>query len=155
MDNTIQGNTGDNSLAGFGGDDRLSGGNGGDVLEGRSGADTLAMESGNQLFGGSSSDSFFFDGRDLGSGGSGGLEIVDFDGSAGERLVSASGLKVSSFSYIESAAFSAGGNSEAHFEGGGEFQVDRDSDGTSDITFQLNGVTAAGQISAADFLWPT
>ncbi|MEO1193734.1 MAG: calcium-binding protein [Pseudomonadota bacterium] len=168
LDNTIEGNSGNNTLRGLDGDDlieagegadRLIGGLGSDRLEGESGADTIALGDGDVAFGGSGADSFFFNGAGLGSSGSGGPVIRDFDGeraNAGngeDKLVFATGLEVGSFAYIGGAAFSGGGDSEARFDGDRQVQVDQDGDGSADIAFLVDGVTNAGQLTASDFVW--
>ena len=51
------------------------------------------------------------------------------------------------------AAFSGGGNSEARFDGARQVQVDQDGDGSADINFLVNGVTAANLLTATDFVW--
>ncbi len=49
--------------------------------------------------------------------------------------------------------FSGGGNSEACFAGGKRVRIDHDGDGTSDVLLRMNGLSEAGQLTAADFLW--
>ncbi len=80
-------------------------------------------------------------------GGSGGPVIRDFDGELAngangeDKLVFAIGLEVGSFTYIEAAAFSGGGNSEARYAGSRQIQVDQD------------GVTAVNLLTEKDFIW--
>lgn len=141
------GNDLDNSLTGNSGDNRLAGNQGEDLVDGSLGDDTL--------FGGSGQDWFLFGGKLA----SGSQVIGDFDGvslgaaNGEDKLVFATGLEVGSFSYIEAAAFSGGGNSEARFAGGALLQIDRDGDGSSDISVTLAGLTAADQLTSADFVW--
>ncbi len=165
LDNTIVGNSGDNRLAGFQGADRIEGGDGDDTLFGGGQGDRLEGESGNDIlnvgkddaaFGGSGSDSFLFSSSNLNNG----TQVIrDFDGASlnagnGEdKIVLATGLETGSFAYIGSLAFSGGGNSEARFTSTGTVRVDQDGDGSSDLVFFVNGLTAANQLTGTDFVW--
>ncbi len=70
-----------------------------------------------------------------------------------DKLVFETGLEVGTFDYIAGQAFSASGHSEARFAGAGLVEVDQDGNGSSDVSFQLAGMSLAGQITATDFLW--
>ena len=155
LDNELRGNAGDNALYGLAGDDSLEGRSGLDRLFGGSGGDTLSLDAQDSAAGGSGADSFFLDGDETDSG----PVVLDFEGlllnpgSLQDRLVFASGLEQGAFGYIGGQAFHAGGNSEARHDGGGLIEVDRDGDGSADLRFRLNGMSQAGQLTAADFLW--
>jgi len=167
--NTIEGNSGANVLRGLGGSDSMRAGDGDDLLfggaevdrmRGESGADTILLQTGDIAFGVSSQDAFRFNGEELGLGGTGGPAIRDFDGVSAnaangeDKLVFATGLEVGTFAYIGTSAFSASGNSEARFAlGPGQVQVDQDGDGSADINFLVDGVTAANLLTATDFVW--
>ncbi|GAB5469651.1 MAG: hypothetical protein Kilf2KO_26810 [Rhodospirillales bacterium] len=177
LDNRIEGNSGANALRGsrgddemlggpgedslFGGlgDDSLFGGGGGDRIMGRSGADVLAVRHEDQVFGGSGADSFRFNGDSLGNSGNGGPTLRDFDGvrlgaaNGEDKLVFAAGLEAGSFAYIGTAGFSGSGNSEVRFAGDRQVRMDRDGDGAVDSAFLINGLTAANQLTATDFVW--
>ncbi len=168
LDNTIEGNSGKNTLRGNGGDDRilagegndaLYGGQGEDRMEGESGNDNIRMGSGDVAFGGPGKDDFIFSGASLGMAGSDGPVIRDFDGvtandaNGEDKIVYATGLEVGSFSYIDGATFSGGGNSEARFGGARQIQVDQDGDGLADQAFLVDGVTAANRLTSSDFMW--
>ncbi len=76
------------------------------------------------------------------------------NGSNGEdKIVYASGLEVGTFDYIRSDPFSAGGNSEARYDGPRRVQVDQDGDGAADQAFLIDGLTAANLLTATDFVW--
>ncbi|MEQ8655646.1 MAG: calcium-binding protein [Kiloniellales bacterium] len=160
QDNSLQGNTGDNALFGAEGDDSIWGRDGMDSLYGDSGADTLELENDDSAFGGSGADWMLFDGDETGNGaGSGGPLIADFQGSilnggSGlDRLVFATGLESGSFEYRAGKALDGSGNSEARHDGKGQIQVDSDGDGSVDIVFRMGGMSAAGQLTASDFIW--
>ncbi|GAB5469440.1 MAG: calcium-binding protein [Rhodospirillales bacterium] len=168
LDNSIQGNAKSNELYGLSGDDilragkdrdQLFGGEGNDRLLGQAGDDTLWMQTGNLAFGGLDEDQFRFAGDILGDAGSGGTRIRDFNGvslNAGngeDKLVFDTGLETGTFAYIGGAAFSGGGNSEARFDGERRLEIDYDGDGSADIGFEIQRLTAADQLTATDFLW--
>ncbi len=160
LGNSLQGNSGDNALFGGAGNDTIWGRDGLDQLYGGRGSDTLDLENLDTAFGGSSKDSFFFDGDEVGNGaGSGGPVIGDFqgqrvNGSSGlDRLVFATGLETGSFAYIGGQAFHAAGNSEVRHDGGGSLLVDQDGDGSADLFFRVEGMSQAGQLTATDFVW--
>ncbi len=75
--------------------------------------------------------------------------IRDFDGvslgagDGADKLVFANGLEIGGFTYIEAAAFSGNGNSEARFAGIRQTQVDQDGNGSVDQAFLLDGLTVA------------
>ncbi len=106
--------------------------------------------------GGSGEDAFLFNDSNLGSGGP---VIRDFDGVSAngangeDKIVYATGLGGGSFTYIDGAAFSGGGNSEARYAGPRQIQVDQDGDGVTDQAFLVDGVTAANLLTATDFVW--
>lgn len=138
----LQAGLDDDFLYGGAGVDRLYGGGGSDRLEGGNGSDTL--------FGGADSDRFYVSsGRDI---------IADFSGrqfggsADNDRFVFTSGLESGSFDYRGSAAFTGSGDSEARVSSGA-VQVDLDGDGTTDLTFEVSGLSQAGQLTASDFLW--
>ncbi len=79
--------------------------------------------------------------------------IREFFDTTNDSLVFASGLEVGSFTYIEFAAFSGGGDREARFAGTRQLQVDKDGDSSSDINVLIDGFTAANQLTASDFHW--
>ncbi len=107
------GNESDDSISGGRGDDSFfNGGDGPDLLFGKSSRTFLAGGAGNDIsitgdgncgFGCSGQDWFLFDGHSLGSGGSGGPIVRDFDGvsqndaNGADKLVFASGLETDSF----------------------------------------------------------
>ncbi len=165
LDNTITGNSGDNRLSGNQGVDTLDGGDGddtlfggalGDRMNGESGNDTLRVGKDDAAFGGSGSDSFVFASSNLTSGSQ---VIRDFDGvslnaaNAEDKIVMATGLETGSFDYVGAAAFSGAGNSEARFAGSLTLEIDQDGDGAADLSFRVNGLTAANQLTASDFVW--
>ncbi len=168
LGNTLEGNSGDNRLRGLAGDDVLVGGDGDDLLfggggadrfEGESGNDTMSLGNGDVAIGGSGMDQFRFGAAQLGSNGSGGPIIRDFDGvlvngaNSEDKLVFTTGLETGSFAYIGGAAFSGSGNSEARFAGPRQIQVDQDGDGAVDQAFLVDGVTVANLLTATDFVW--
>jgi len=158
-DNRLTGNTADNRLAGASGsdsirgaegDDSLYGGSGLDMLNGESGNDWLLLDDGDTAFGGSGSDLF----RVTGDGGL----IADFEdllaaGSAADAIGLDGSQLAGTFAYLEDAAFSAAGNSEARFAAAETLEVDYEGDGTLDLSFQIANVTLGSQLTAADFLW--
>ncbi|GAB5471890.1 MAG: hypothetical protein Kilf2KO_49200 [Rhodospirillales bacterium] len=88
------------------------------------------------------------------------VEIADFQGAlfgqatSQDSLVFVTGLETLAFSYIESAAFDAAGNSQARFDAAlGQVEVDSDGDGAVDMAFRLQGQSLASQLTATDFLW--
>lgn len=159
---TMIGNAGSNSLTGtaFGdsldggiGDDVLTGGAGNDSLIGGTGNDNLVGGTGNDMLtGGLGVDQFVF------SSTSGGIDtITDFnqlDGGADEfDVMRFEGLRVGTFAYLGTSAFTGGSdNSEARVAGNQVF-VDTNGDGTTDITVTLTGLTSASQLAADDFLF--
>ncbi len=146
----------DSIFGGEAGSDRLFGGSSGDFLRGESGSDTVFGDSGDDSVRGDSGDDRLFgdEGADAGSGGDGVSTIFDFDANEGERLVFATGLELGSFTYLESAACSGAGDSEARFVASqNRLQIDQDGDGNSNQRVTLDGVSKAGQLSAGDFLW--
>ncbi len=168
LDNRVEGNTGANRLAGNqgadhllggGGGDTLFGGQGGDTMEGEGGSDTLNLGAFDTAFGGLGADSFLVRTPNLAPTGTGAPLIGDFDGeilgkgNGADKLVFATGLEVGNFSYIRGQAFSAGGESEARFAGGQRVDVDRDGDGTTDISFLVEGLSQAGSLTSSDFIW--
>lgn len=114
---------------GAGGNDQLTGGGGADqfrTLNLLSGTDTILDFSGITAFAGGAGD--------------------------GDRLVF-SGLLTGVFNYIDGAAFSNTGNSEARFSAANTLEIDTNGDGASDITLTVTGLAAAGNLVDADFLW--
>ncbi len=164
LDNRVMGNTGDNRLAGNQGADVLEGGAGDDTLFGGADADWMAGESGSDTidvakddtaFGGSGADWFLFS-RDLTFGTQviGDFDGVSLNGANGEdRLVFATGFEAGNFEYIGEAAFAGAGNSQARYASAGAVEVDRDGNGTTDITFRMGGLSEAVQLTASDFHW--
>ena len=63
------------------------------------------------------------------------------------------GLRVGTFVYMGTGAFSGGSdNSEARIAGN-QVLFDANGDGTADITITLTGLTAASQLAASDFVF--
>ncbi|WP_255646713.1 hypothetical protein [Inquilinus sp. Marseille-Q2685] len=117
---------------------RLIGGQGDDLLRGGYGDDTLG--------GGAGRDRFVFVGT------SGGNDtIIDLKPSEGDKLVFQWVLQ-GSFGYVGAGVFTAGGHTQARFEGGQLF-IDADGNGTADITLTLTGITEASQLHASDFVF--
>ncbi len=153
------GDVGTDRLYGGGHADTLSGGSGNDTLYGGGGNDTLDLSNQDLARGGPGVDRFLLDGDEVGSNGSGGPVIADFSGQllnpgqGPDRLVFAAGLESGSFAYRGGAAFTGNGNSEARYVGQGRVRVDTDGDGSGDLTFRIETVSQAGQLTATDFLW--
>ncbi len=138
------GNSLANTLTGNSGANTLNGGTGNDVLIGAAGNDSLT--------GGTGADQFIYT-----STSSGVDTITDFnqlDGGADEfDVLVFQGLRVGTFAYLGTGAFSGGSdNSEARVAGN-QILVDTNGDGASDITITLTGLTSASQIQADDFLF--
>ena len=134
----IKGNDSGNVIHGGGGNDTLRGGQSSDNLVGDTGNDILT--------GGASSDFFYF------SSIGGGTDIItDFSAPQGDKLLF-QGLLHGTFAYRGSAAFTAGGNSEARFAVG-QMLIDTDGNGTTDIAINLTGITSASQFHASDFVF--
>ncbi len=159
-DDSLLGHRGHDTLQGGGHDDYLSGASGDDSVLGGGGDDTLDLGRRDWAKGGTGADWFLFDGDETANAqGSGGPLITDFGGqllTAGpgtDRLVFATGLESGSFDYRGGRAFTGSGDSEARHDGQGQIQVDIDGDGKGDVTFRLAGMSQAGQLTAADFLW--
>lgn len=127
-------------LAAAGNSLHLSGQDGNYTITGGGGAGTLS--------GGTGADEFVYTAT-----GEGGDTITNFGGSTGQgdRLQFVD-LRSGDFVYRGASAFTATGNSEARFNGSA-LLVDTNSNGTADLTLILTGITAAGQLSAADFSW--
>jgi len=126
---TILGGDLNDQLLGAGGNDQLTGGGGVDQFRYTSvasGQDTIHDFSGTTDFGG-------------GAG-------------QGDKLAFVS-LLTGAFSYVQAAAFSGGGNSEARFAGANTLQVDTNGNGAVDITINLDNFTAATQLVNSDFVW--
>ena len=135
----IRGGNGSSNFDGGAGNDLIVGGAAADTLSGGVGADTLT--------GGLGADRFTWDALN-----EGGDRITDFSAAQGDKLVFADLLK-GGFVYRGAQAFTGGSdNSEARFAGGA-LQVDANGDGTTDLTITLSGITTAGQLTTADFLW--
>ncbi len=120
---------------------------------GGSGNDILVLDTGDRAFGGSGEDRFLFQAT------SGEIVIGDFDGErlgngrGEDKLVFATGLEQGAFAYLGSGDFSAAGRSEARFAGDQRVEVDLEGDGAADVLFEIEGLAAAGRLTAADFLW--
>ena len=133
--NAIVGNSGNNALSGLAGNDTLVGGGGNDSLNGGIGADQFVFTST------TSGIDVIADFNEL-DGGSEEGDVLRFDG-----------LKVGTFVYLGTSAFSGGSdNSEARVSGN-QVLFDANGDGTADITITLTGLTAASQLAATDFLF--
>lgn len=137
--------------------DTLFGGDQNDLIFGLSGDNRLFGRSGDDtLFGGSGRDWFLFDGVIAGSVAP---VIRDFDGAkvnaanGQDHVVFSSGLETGIFAYIGANAISGGGKSEARYDGPRQVQVDQDGDGAADISFRVDGVTAANLLTNTDFMW--
>ncbi|WP_203075449.1 calcium-binding protein [Falsiroseomonas ponticola] len=128
---SLSGGAGDDGLLGEGGADTLDGGAGSDELSGGAGADIFVLAAGEE-------------GEDI---------IADFTREDGDRIALSLDLRVGTFAYLGSATFTGGGNSEARYAGDGLMQVDLDGDAAADLAFSVTGLTAANQMSAADFVW--
>ncbi len=158
-DDWLDGGVGTDRLYGGGGDDTLFGGSGNDTLYGGGGDDTLELSNRDTASGRSGRDWFLLDGDETGNNGSGGPVVLDFStpllnpGIGRDRLVFGTGLENGSFDYRGGNSFSGGGNSEARHDGQGQIQVDSNGDGSSDLTFRLQGMSQAGQLTASDFIW--
>ena len=134
----------------------VNGGAAADIIKGGDANDLLVGAGGNdQLTDGGGADQFrtlnLLSGTDT---------ILDFSGITafadgagdGDRLVF-SGLLTGVFNYIDGAAFSNTGNSEARFSAANTLEIDTNGDGASDITLTVTGLAAAGNLVDADFLW--
>ncbi len=116
----------DDLVEGREGDDTLFGGYGGDLFYDATGADRINFARDDTAYGGSGADLFLY-GGDLSTGAQ---VIADFDGislnaaNGEDRIAFRTGLEVGSFTYIEAAVFTGGGNSEARYAGGGTLEVD-------------------------------
>jgi Ca2+-binding RTX toxin-like protein len=134
----------------------VNGGAGLDTILGGDLADQLVGAGGNDLLtGGGGVDQFRYtstaSGEDTISDFSG---TTDFGGGAGQGdKLAFVGLLAGAFSYVQAAAFSGGGNSEARFAGANTLQVDTNGNGTVDITVKLDNFTAATQLVNSDFVW--
>ncbi len=155
-DNVLHGQKGDDGLYGRAGDDELRGGGGDNRLYGGLGDDTLFLERGDRAWGATGKDWFRFDG-DEGLGSS--PIINDFSGlklnQAGDRdrFVFSSGLESGDFSYRGAAAFEGEGDSQARYAGAGRVEVDLNGDADADLSFKVNGLNQANQLTAVDFVW--
>lgn len=149
-DDGLVAHAGADTLDGGAGIDELSGGADNDSLLGGADADTLYGDAGSDtLSGGAGADYFVFTPGEAGED-----TVADFNGADGDRIALALDLRVGTFAYRGSADFSGGGdNSEARYAGGGLMHVDLDGDSFADIKFVVTGLTAANQVSAADFVW--
>jgi serralysin len=141
----LSGEAGDDYIRGDSNGDGLVGGDGNDTLLGGDGGDYLVGGAGNDLLTGGAGDDYFrfsalSDGSDT---------ISDFSSAQGDRL-EFENLLHGSFSYRGTAAFTASGNSEARFDGG-IVLVDANGNGVADITIIMTGISAATQLTAADF----
>lgn len=148
--NRFVGYAGNDTIDGGGGIDNLDGGLGNDLVMGGNGNDNVAGAEGNDtLIGGIDADRFIF------AAGAGDDVIVDFntfDGGAAEGdLLVFQALRVGTFVYRGSSAFTGGSdNSEARFAGG-RLLFDGNGDGTTDITITLRGMTTANQLTSSSF----
>lgn len=167
-DDRLRGRSDGDSLVGGLGDDFLDGQGddaAADWLFGGSGQDTLVFNDNDTATGGSGGDTFGFNGDETGTlGGGGTLEALvmleDFagasmaTGSNQGTLAFTSGLLSGSFTYLEAAAFTGGGNTQARFdEGRGQLEGDLDGDGTADIAAAMTSVSLAAQLTAGDFVF--
>jgi Ca2+-binding RTX toxin-like protein len=133
--NSLTGNSGANNLSGLGGNDTILGGGGNDTLSGGLGADQFVFNST------TSGIDVVSDFNELDGGGEEG-DILRFEG-----------LRVGTFAYRGTSAFTGGSdNSEARVVGN-QVLVDTNGDGTTDITITLTGLTTASQLGAGDFLF--
>ena len=126
---TIRGGDLADQLTGAGGNDTLTGGGAADQFRFTnivSGTDTVTDFSGLTAFGGGAGD--------------------------GDRLVFA-GLLTGVFNYIDAGAFTNTGNSEARFSAANTLEIDTNGNGVADMTLTVTGLTAAGMVVDADFLW--
>ncbi|MGF6232218.1 Ca2+-binding RTX toxin-like protein [Inquilinus ginsengisoli] len=144
---TIHGEGGDDEITGGTVDNQFFGDSGDDILRGEGGNDVLGGGEGNdRLVGGAGEDEFAF--YSVNSG----IDIIADFKSAQDDKLAFSNLLHGTFSYLGSAAFTAGGNSEARFAGG-QVLVDTDGSGSVDIVINLTGITAASELHASDFIF--
>ncbi len=170
LDNVLKGNSGADRLVGGSGsdlllgrddDDELFGGSGFDSLKGGNGDDTLWLTDEDRALGGSGIDFFAFDGAPLGDNGTGGPVINDFQGvllnpgADQDKLLFATGVENGVFTFIGDADFTGDGNSQARFDHSRQVQVDSNGDGTTDIAFEIKGLTSANLLTSSDFLFLT
>jgi Ca2+-binding RTX toxin-like protein len=134
--NQLTGNNGNNGFSGLDGNDTLIGGAGNDSLTGGNGADHFVFNSAT-----TSGIDVIADFNELNGGGEEG-DVLRFDG-----------LKVGTFVYLGTGAFSGGSdNSEARVVGN-QVLFDANGDGAADITITLTGLTAASQLAVTDFFF--
>jgi Ca2+-binding RTX toxin-like protein len=134
--NSITGNGGNGSLSGFDGNDTLIGNAGNDSLIGGNGADQFLYSS--TLSG----IDIISDFNELNGGGEEG-DVLRFDPL----------LRVGTFVYRGTAAFTGGSdNSEARIVGN-QVLMDTNGDATADITITLTGLTTATQLATSDFVF--
>jgi Ca2+-binding RTX toxin-like protein len=133
--NRLTGNSGANNLSGLDGNDTILGVGGNDTLTGGLGADQFVFNST------ASGVDVIADFNELNGGGEEG-DVLRFEG-----------LRVGTFAYRGTSAFTGGSdNSEARVAGN-QVLVDTNGDGTTDITITLTGLTTASQLGASDFLF--
>ncbi|HEV2746324.1 MAG TPA: M10 family metallopeptidase C-terminal domain-containing protein [Allosphingosinicella sp.] len=159
-DDRINGEEGDDLLSGGDGIDRLFGGDGRDTLAGGAGDDDLKGNLGKDTqTGGGGLDAFVFDDGDS-SAISGLADIItDFSSADGDKVhlrqVDADSVAAGdqNFSFIGTAAFSAGGvGGELRYkivQGNTYVEADLDGNGAVDLMIRLDGVHA---LTAADFV---
>jgi Ca2+-binding RTX toxin-like protein len=141
---SVQGTEGDNRLAGLAGNDQIFGLGGDDLINGGLGTDTLSGSAG--------ADHFVY--ANAAEAGINSLNpfaietILDFDGTAGDRIDLSLMQGSDRFTFIGGGAFTAGGHGEIHFAGG-MVQIDADGDGTADMFIKMTGVTS---MQNTDFL---
>ena len=117
------------------------------------GAATSSYQIEGHAFGGAGQDWFLLPGT-LSEARIGDFDGVSLNAANGEdRLVFATGLEAGNFSYIHASAFTGAGNSQARFAGGDTLEVDVNGDGKADGSLLMNGLSAASQLTAGDFLW--
>ena len=76
--------------------------------------------------------------------------ITDF--ASGVDVLEFAGLLTGTFAYIEGAAFTGGGNSQARVMGS-QVQLDLDGNGSLDLSINLTGLTGPADLTVLDFLF--
>jgi hypothetical protein len=104
------------------------------------------------LSGGLGADQFVFNSTTSGIDVVSDFNELDGGGEEGD-ILRFEGLRVGTFAYRGTSAFTGGSdNSEARVVGN-QVLVDTNGDGTTDITITLTGLTTASQLGAGDFLF--
>lgn len=140
----LDGGANDDLMRGGDGNDRMRGGEGSDLMFGGTGADTLHGGKGaDRMFGGAGADMFVFDFVDQSPVGSGD-HIGDFQ--RGVDKIDLSKLVAGEIAWLDTAEFTGTGHAEARIfqaqnDGDLVLRVDRNGDGTADLSILLVGQT--------------